>query len=79
MSVWTKRLSALGINVILLTGIMVFMLLLMEEAARLFRVNKVHGFHHSHEMQERIREQVHVRRVQIRNARNEHNVQRKNV
>ena len=30
MSVWTKRLSALSINILLLAGIMVFMLLLME-------------------------------------------------
>ena len=33
----------------------------------------------SHEMQERISEQVQVRRVQIRNARNERNVQLENV
>lgn len=33
----------------------------------------------SHEMPERISEQVQVRRVQIRNARNERNVQLENV
>ena len=33
----------------------------------------------SHEMQERISDQVQVRRVQIRNARNERNVQLENV
>jgi len=33
----------------------------------------------SHEMQERISDQVQVPRVQIRNARNERNVQRENV
>ena len=33
----------------------------------------------SYEMQERISEQVQVRRVQIRNARNERNVQLENV
>lgn len=45
MSVWTKRLSALSINILLLAGIIVFMLLLMEGGARLFGVNKVYGFH----------------------------------
>lgn len=33
----------------------------------------------SHEMQERISEQVQIRRVQIRNARNERNFQLENV